>query len=167
MGGLYILFRGDYKDKLEEIKNQLGDRKIEKYIHPKIPEEINLYSISQTEEMTVQMIRKQASRNSCVQSIANDCSVVFSLLAPIDESMELQPRSYAHLHWECGFLGQLLYVQAYYQQIHATGMGCFIDKSTAKIFNVTSLKPLYHFAIGIGERETRFSVLHHPKNYYS
>jgi len=157
--GLYYLMRGESNEFLSQLNAQLNSCEVPKSLtrvkQPDIPKEMKLYRCADKQAREVSIIKKEASQNSCHQQIASDCSIVISMLAPITNLFN--PRDYRYLHWEAGYLGHLLYIQAYQQQLGATGMGCFLDDESANIFATTRLMhPLYHFAIGPAEADSRF-----------
>lgn len=161
--GLYLLIRGTSNEFIsqinEELKLEETPRSLIQVKNKSIHHDINLFYVK-PEERNNETIRKEASDFSCFQSIAKDCSVVISMLAPVNQSIDLCPVNYSYLHWEAGFLGQMLYIQAYEQGIGATGMGCFLDGETANVFKVSSLlTPIYHFAFGQQVKDIRFSSM--------
>lgn len=68
---------------------------------------------------------------------------------------------YPRLHWECGVIGQQLYLEAQALGHQGTGIGCFFDDLTNRLLNVEDLEyqSLYHFAIGCGVNDTRLTML--------
>ncbi len=99
-------------------------------------------------------MRKITKYLCCDQEIAHDgvlCACIFT-----DLKEELQSNSdfsYITLHWEAGFIGQLLYLEAEIYNLRGTGIGCFFDDeiiTIAKQKNIyqTPINPLYYFTIG-------------------
>jgi len=93
------------------------------------------------------------------------------MFAPLVSLLKkIGPGYYRHIHWECGLIGQILYVQATLMGRHvsATGMGCFVDADINSLFfpsshlqeeetkdsipllnmETNTYQSLYHFAIG-------------------
>eukprot|EP00339_Tiarina_fusa_P002700 CAMPEP_0116998668 /NCGR_PEP_ID=MMETSP0472-20121206/1658_1 /TAXON_ID=693140 ORGANISM="Tiarina fusus, Strain LIS" /NCGR_SAMPLE_ID=MMETSP0472 /ASSEMBLY_ACC=CAM_ASM_000603 /LENGTH=296 /DNA_ID=CAMNT_0004697887 /DNA_START=171 /DNA_END=1061 /DNA_ORIENTATION=- len=159
--GRYFLLRNqDCGDDLLRVQHKMaqGENTSELVKVPGLPEEINLFYCEGIGSGEVSEFKKEASGNSCHQKIAEDCSVVIAMLSPVGEAIGLEARNYAYMHWEAGFLGQLLYVQAYQQGLGATGMGCFLDEETAAAFAVgPDYTPIYHFAFGVMVKDHRFS----------
>merc|ERR1711974_129380 len=64
---------------------------------------------------------------------------------------------YRRLHWQAGYLGQLLYVNAHAFGGQATGMGCFVDPLAVDVFGFakSDFLVLYHFAVGYGAKDDR------------
>ena len=80
------------------------------------------------------------------------------------------PRAYRRLHWECGFLGQLVYLEAEALGLRGTGIGCFFDDPVHQVFGFKDLafQSLYHFTVGGPVDDPRLTTLPpgfeaHPK----
>ena len=71
------------------------------------------------------------------------------------------PRFYPRLYWECGAIGQVLYLQAEVSGIRSTGIGCFFDDSVHRIFGIKDLnyQSLYHFTVGGPVDDNRLTTL--------
>jgi len=101
-------------------------------------------------------------QSSCHQSIASHESGAFSLgmFANLGKIMDdMGPIGYAYAHYECGFIGQLLYLEAHALGINATGIGCFLDDLSREAFGLQNspFQPLYHFAIGREVPDNRYT----------
>jgi len=64
---------------------------------------------------------------------------------------------YRRLHWECGAIGQVLYLEAEAAGIRGTGIGCFFDEPAREVFGMASgpWQSLYHFTVGGPLEDTR------------
>jgi hypothetical protein len=57
---------------------------------------------------------------------------------------------YPRLFWECGLVGQVLYLEAEALRLRATGIGCFYDDGVHAILGLRdrAWQSLYHFTVG-------------------
>lgn len=103
---------------------------------------------------------------SCYQAIAADGAFAVAMLARFDDTLVTHgPSAYRHLYWECGVIGQVLYLEAEAltrpdRAIRGTGIGCFFDDGVHDLlgFNLSdgtsdrvdqsAWQSLYHFTIG-------------------
>jgi nitroreductase len=95
--------------------------------------------------------RRAAQQTSCGQQIAADGVFAAAMLAEYRAPLEaLGPWFYRRLHWEAGVVGQQLYLEAEASGIRATGIGCFFDDATHRIFGIDGdrFQVLYHFTMG-------------------
>ncbi len=104
----------------------------------------------------------QAKTISCNQDIASDGA--FSLGMVCEFSQQIQehgPHRYKELYWECGAIGQQLYLEATSLGLSATGIGCFLDDSFHYLLGLDSnqFQSLYHFTIGRAIVDTRLTTL--------
>jgi len=68
---------------------------------------------------------------------------------------------YRHLLWECGMVGQALYLEADAAGVLSTGIGCFFDDemhTLLGIYNYSWQSP-YHFTVGGAIDDARLSTL--------
>jgi nitroreductase len=58
--------------------------------------------------------------------------------------------TYLNIHWECGILGQFLYLFATSCGLGACGMGCFLESRSSKDFSLdgSSFSTFYHLSVG-------------------
>jgi hypothetical protein len=72
-----------------------------------------------------------------------------------------EPWRYRALYWECGMLGQVLYLEAEAAGIRATGIGCYFDDEMHKLLGIGehSWQSLYHFTMGGPVDDPRLSTL--------
>ena len=68
---------------------------------------------------------------------------------------------YRRLYWECGVIGQLLYLEAEAYGIQSTGIGCFFDDPVHELLGLRdrSYQSLYHFTVGGAVIDTRLTTL--------
>ncbi len=112
--------------------------------------------------------REEASRVSCHQDIAGQSIFSLGMIARFAEFVKSTPYRYRHLFWECGMIGQALYLEAEAQGVRGTGIGCFFDDAVHSLLGLTgnSWQSLYHFTIGSSIEDPRLSTLppyHHLK----
>ena len=146
--GLYIYIRND-RDK-EPLKEQThtafkwGETDLE-----------NLYLL---EERDLQMASKAIS---CSQDIASDGAFSLGMLCSFSQQIqEHGAHRYKELYWECGAIGQQLYLEATSLGLSGTGIGCFLDDT---VHNLLGLKDnrfatLYHFTVGRGYVDSRIQT---------
>jgi SagB-type dehydrogenase family enzyme len=102
--------------------------------------------------------RSIAKQISCSQDIASDGSFSLGMIAPFSQEIISQgTHRYKELHWECGAIGQQLYLEATSLDLSATGIGCFLDDLFHKLlgFQSNQFQSLYHFTIGKALRDNR------------
>jgi SagB-type dehydrogenase family enzyme len=95
--------------------------------------------------------RRAAQQTSCDQEIAADGVFATAMLTESRASLdEFGPWFYRRLYWETGVIGQVLYLEAEASGIRGTGIGCFFDDLTHRVFGLTGdrFQVLYHFAMG-------------------
>ena len=105
-------------------------------------------------------LRAQARLICCHQDIAADSCFALGMLAHFGCALE-EPWRYRHLFWECGMLGQVLYLEAEAAGIRATGIGCFFDDEMHALLGITDREwqSLYHFTAGGAVEDARLSTL--------
>jgi len=94
--------------------------------------------------------RQAAKAISCHQDIAGDSAFSLAMLAEFNKGMAEGEWSYQRLFWECGLIGQALYLEAEAAGIRGTGIGCFFDDPMHELLGIqdTEFQSLYHFTIG-------------------
>jgi nitroreductase len=95
--------------------------------------------------------RSMARSLSCNQDIAADGCFSVAMIADFRASLALHgPWFYRRLFWECGFVGQLLYLEAEALGLRATGIGCFFDDPVHHTLGLANpaFQSLYHFTLG-------------------
>jgi len=125
-------------------------------VPPGTPEGLPLYCLIQAD------VRAVAARVSCLQDIAGDGVFSLGMLAEFEEPLRRWGAwFYPRLHWECGLVGQTLYLEAEAAGLQATGIGCFFDDPVHRILGLTDrrLQSLYHFAVGGAVIDRRLTTL--------
>jgi nitroreductase len=105
--------------------------------------------------------RSRAQRLSCDQDIAADGCFSVAMLADFDDALACEgPAFYRQLFWECGVIGQVLYLEAESAGVRGTGIGCFYDDAVHDALGVEGhqLQSLYHFTVGGPVEDRRISV---------
>lgn len=137
--GLYILLRN------KEHKSQLMELMDDSFLWQSV--EDNLYALSYDD------FQVASKKISCNQDIAGDGAFSLGMLSAFsDELITHGAHRYKELYWECGAIGQQLYLEATSLGLSATGIGCFLDDSFHKLLGLESnrFQSLYHFTIGRG-----------------
>lgn len=95
-------------------------------------------------------LRQVAKTLSCHQPIASDSAFSLGMLARFAENVEIAAWHYRRLLWECGLLGQILYLEAEAAGLRGTGIGCFFDDAVHGVLGLAdgSWQSLYHFTVG-------------------
>lgn len=98
---------------------------------------------------------------SCEQDIVSDGVLALAMLVRLDEALADGAWRYPRLYWECGQIGQLLYLEAEAAGLSGTGIGCFFDHSVTELLGIPdkSRQSLYHFTIGRALTDERISSL--------
>jgi hypothetical protein len=83
------------------------------------------------------------------------------MLARFAENVEAEAWRYRRLFWECGLLGQILYLEAEAAGVRGTGIGCFFDDAVHGVLGLTdnSWQSLYHFTVGEPLEDGRLQTL--------
>ncbi len=105
--------------------------------------------------------RQHAQALSCHQDIAADGAFSLGMLAEFDAALErFGPWFYPRLFWECGAIGQVLYLEAEAIGLRGTGIGCFFDEPVHQIAGIgtSAWRSLYHFTIGGPLEDTRLQT---------
>jgi SagB-type dehydrogenase family enzyme len=147
--GVYALPRNhDALDKLQAAT--LAD-----FDWQKVSEAIPLYHLYSGD------CRQIAKTLSCHQPIASDSAFSLGMVAEFGETIETTPWLYRRLFWECGLIGQTLYLEAEAAGIRGTGIGCYFDDSMHEIlgFKDDKFQSLYHFTVGKPLEDSRLETL--------
>jgi SagB-type dehydrogenase family enzyme len=98
---------------------------------------------------------------SCHQEIAGQSAFAVAMVAAFEENLRLAPHKYRHLHWECGMIGQVLYLGAEAHGIRGTGIGCFFDDPVHRLLGIEDhrYQTLYHFTVGHPIEDKRLETL--------
>jgi SagB-type dehydrogenase family enzyme len=106
--------------------------------------------------------RQIAASVSCHQAIAADGVFAVAMLAEFEPALAAHgPWFYRRLYWECGVIGQLLYLEAESHGIQGTGIGCYFDDPVHELLGLQDRRyqSLYHFTLGGGVEDTRLISL--------
>jgi SagB-type dehydrogenase family enzyme len=147
--GIYVLLR--YSDALEKLQAAtLSD-----FDWQKVSETIPLYHLHSGD------YRQVAKTLSCHQSIASDSAFSLGMVAEFSESIDVTPWLYRRLYWECGLVGQVLYLEAEALGVRGTGIGCYFDDSVHELLGIKDDKwqSLYHFTVGMPLEDHRLETL--------
>jgi len=157
--GYYILFRNN--SAIEEIKSYMKDAN--SFLWEQPVDSLPLYLLKEEE---FEVMSSVSEKYSCHQQIAKHCSFHLTMFCPLGNLLsQFQiPVLYRYLHYECGMIGAILYLDAYAQGHTATGMGCYLDDISLEPFGLTndptlserSVSPLYHFAIGVSNQDSYY-----------
>jgi len=95
-------------------------------------------------------LKQVAKTLACHQPIASDSAFSLAMVAEFSETISSTPWLYRRLFWECGLIGQVLYLEAEASGIRGTGIGCYFDDSVHEILGIKDdkLQSLYHFTVG-------------------
>ncbi|MGQ9491563.1 MAG: SagB/ThcOx family dehydrogenase [Anaerolineae bacterium] len=107
-------------------------------------------------------LRRIAQRLSCGQDIAADGCFSLGMIAEFEGP--LQERGawfYPRLFWECGMIGQVLYLEAEAAGVRGTGIGCFFDDGVHDFLGLRGqqFQSLYHFTVGGPVEDPRLTTL--------
>jgi nitroreductase len=120
---------------------------------PGAPDHLPLVCLAQGDTQSA------ARQLSCHQEIAADSAFALGMLADFDGTLAEGPWCYRELFWECGLLGQTLYLEAEAAGVRGTGIGCFFDDAVHALLGIrdTRWQSLYHFTIGapVADRRLR------------
>lgn len=106
-------------------------------------------------------VRQAAKTLSCQQGIAGDSAFSLGMLARFSDNVEAEPWRYRRLFWECGLVGQILYLEAEAAGMRGTGIGCFFDDAVHGVLGLTDARwqSLYHFTVGVPLEDSRLQSL--------
>ena len=107
-------------------------------------------------------MRQAAKMIGCRQDIAADGAFALGMLAAFDSVLAADGAwRYPRLFWECGLLGQILYLEAEAAGIRATGIGCFFDDVMHELLGITNREwqSLYHFTVGGPVEDSRLKTI--------
>ncbi|NBA98110.1 nitroreductase family protein [Pseudomonas sp. R5(2019)] len=104
--------------------------------------------------------RSAAKFLSCGQAIASDGCVAIAMLARFERALADGVWRYPRLYWECGMIGQVLYLEAEAAGLSGTGIGCYFDPAVHELIGHSGLQwqSLYHFTLGSAVWDQRLST---------
>jgi len=106
-------------------------------------------------------VRWVANRVSCDQEIASDGFFSLGMIARFESAIRDRGQwFYRRLFWECGMIGQVLYLEAEAADSRGTGIGCFYDDAVHDLLGLTgqAWQSLYHFSMGKPVEDTRLTT---------
>jgi hypothetical protein len=101
-----------------------------------------------------------ANRLSCDQNIAEEGFFGLGMIARFEQPLrERGEWFYRRLFWECGLIGQVLYLEAEAAGGRATGIGCYYDDPVHDLLGLSGhqWQSLYHFSMGLPVEDTRLT----------
>ncbi len=147
--GLYFLLRdAAYRDELRTaLRADWLWRKVG-------PEHLPLYLLLPHD------LREAARTISCHQDIAADSCFSLGMLARMSD-IGRDPWRYRLRYWECGMIGQALYLEAEAAGVRGTGIGCFFDDEMHRLLGLRdrNWQSLYHFTVGGAVDDPRLTTL--------
>jgi SagB-type dehydrogenase family enzyme len=99
---------------------------------------------------------------SCFQDIASEGCFSLAMLAEYFINLEnIGPWFYPRLYWECGMIGQILYLEAEAAGLRGTGIGCFFDDPMHELLGLKGnhYQDLYHFSVGGPIEDSRLDTM--------
>ncbi|RRV26335.1 SagB/ThcOx family dehydrogenase [Pseudomonas sp. o96-267] len=98
---------------------------------------------------------------SCGQDIAADGCVALAMLARVERAVANGNWRYPRLYWECGQIGQLLYLEAEAAGLSGIGIGCYFDDALRELLGDadSGWQSLYHFTLGRAVWDERLTSL--------
>jgi len=102
-----------------------------------------------------------ANRLSCDQEIAADGFFSLGMIARLESSLQQYGEwFYRRLFWECGMIGQVLYLEAEAAAARGTGIGCFYDDAVHELLALSDdrWQSLYHFSMGVPVEDPRLTT---------
>ncbi|HOW66403.1 MAG TPA: SagB/ThcOx family dehydrogenase [Candidatus Paceibacterota bacterium] len=106
-------------------------------------------------------MRHAARTISCHQDIAGDGCFSLGMVTEFESVIEKHGGwFYPRLFWECGMIGQVLYLEAEQAGVRGTGIGCFFDDAVHEILGLKSrrFQSLYHFTVGGAMEDPRLTT---------
>lgn len=151
--GLYILIRdpNEKKDLISSFRDEFEWKKPER-----CPEKLEFYRLALGDLGSV------SKDISCHQDIAADSCFSLGMLVRFETSLKNHGAwFYPRLYWECGMIGQILYLEAEACGIRGTGIGCFFDDEFHSLLGLKDLRyqSFYHFTVGKPVHDTRVTTL--------
>jgi nitroreductase len=122
------------------------------------PPDLELYRLMTGDAQSV------AGQLSCQQEIASDGCFSLGMIADFEGSLaEFDAWFYPRLFWECGAIGQVLYLAAEALGIRSTGIGCYFDDPVHSLLGLDldslTYQSLYHFTVGGPVDDMRLTIL--------
>lgn len=151
--GLYFLARNSGKK--DELRSAM-QRSFLWQKPPECPDALELYLLKEGD------VRKTSMQISCFQDIASDGCFSVAMIAAFERPLnQYGSWFYQRLFWECGMIGQVIYLEAEAAGLRGTGIGCFFDDPTHELLGLKnhSYQDLYHFTVGGPIEDPRLTTL--------
>jgi nitroreductase len=151
--GLYLLVRNDTH------RAGLQAAMKEEFLWQKpegCPQGLELYLLAEGD------LRRSALELSCLQEIAGGGCFSLGMIAAFEEPITaVGAWCYPRLYWECGMIGQMLYLEAEAAGLRGTGIGCFFDDPVHAMLGLEGrrFQDLYHFTVGGAVEDPRLTTL--------
>jgi len=106
-------------------------------------------------------LQSHAIHVSCEQRIAGDGAFSLGMIARFRTPIEANAHMYRRLFWECGMIGQVLYLEAEAHGVRSAGIGCFFDDPVHEILGLSGndYQSLYHFTVGGAVDDSRLETI--------
>ncbi len=110
-------------------------------------------------------LRALASQVACYQGLGGRGAFSLAMLADLDGVLAAEGGwAYRRLYWECGLIGQLLYLEAEANGLRGCGIGCFFDDAVHALVGLPAgpaghWQDLYHFSVGGALEDSRLATL--------
>lgn len=106
-------------------------------------------------------VRSAAKTLCCHQNIASDSAFSLAMLTRFADNIDAEAWRYRRLFWECGLIGQILYLEAEAAGLRGTGIGCFFDDAVHGVLGLSDNRwqSLYHFTVGQPLLDDRIQTL--------
>lgn len=147
--GLYLLVRDP--ERLERLRSAMNSD-FAWQPAPGFPEDMGLYLLERGDA------REVSAQVACAQDIAADGCFALGMIADFEGPIRtLGAWVYPRLFWECGVIGQALYLEAESLGLRGTGIGCFFDEPMSGVLGLRgrAFQSLYHFTVGAAVEDTR------------
>jgi SagB-type dehydrogenase family enzyme len=151
--GLYMLLRG--QDALSPLQKAMHPDFLWQRA-PSCPDMLPLFLLMEGD------LRQSAQQIACFQEIAGDGCFSAAMIAEFDGPLNARgPWFYPRLFWECGLIGQVLYLEAEAAGLRATGIGCYFDDPMHHLLGLksTQYQDLYHLTAGGPVEDSRLTSL--------
>jgi nitroreductase len=152
--GLYVLVRD--RSETEQLTQAMLRQRFVWEKPAACPEDLDLYLLAKGDA------RLAARRSSCNQDIASDGCFAAAMVARFNWPLKsFGPWFYPRLHWECGIIGQALYLGAEAAGLRGCGIGCFFDEVVQEMLGLvgSEYRDLYHFTVGRALDDPRLTAL--------
>jgi nitroreductase len=154
--GLYMFVRSP------EALDLLKSAALREFVWKPVEDNFPLYLLAEGQ------YTKEATAVSCQQFIAGEGAFSLGMIAQFRIPVEEASYLYRHLFWECGMIGQVLYLEAEAHGIRSTGIGCFFDDPVHEMLGLldNEFQSLYHFTVGGAVDDPRLQTwpaYHHLK----